>query len=193
MADKAKRYIDEGVAIYEEHVRPIDRAIARDQPAPQADDGPDFECEWRQTIFTDLEKGVYGDCYRTAVAYLLSMPPDHVPHFSYDGCDADTASARLRNYLRDHWRGIRYIRFLFPADFSIKEVLQQGDHVFDGLPYLVSGRSPRHPTQGHCVVAQGREFLHDPHHSDEYIDGPLAYIDGSPIGYVMECLVRGLQ
>ncbi len=43
----------------------------------------------------DPANGIYGDCHRAAIASLLELPMDDVPHF----CDADSdcvSSPRLR-------------------------------------------------------------------------------------------------
>ncbi len=35
----------------------------------------------KQTIFTDHEKGLYGNCLQACIANLLELPLSEVPHF----------------------------------------------------------------------------------------------------------------
>lgn len=70
----------------------------------------------RQRNKHDPENGVYGDCHRAALASLLELPLDEVPHFCDESIYKDNAeplSARERAWLLS--RGLVSINVLYPG------------------------------------------------------------------------------
>lgn len=97
-----------------------------------------------QTLLADPENGIIGNCWQAAVASLLDLPLDDVPHFAAEpNCDQAFESWLLRR--RILW--VRLGLLDVPAD----------------LPCLLVGTSPR--GIAHMVVARGLKMTHDPHPS----------------------------
>lgn len=103
-----------------------------------------------QTIFVDDPRGIPGDCMRTAVASLLDLPTDAVPHFAlFDAPGAwyDAFTLWLQG------RGLK-IKPLRRDDVD--------------RPCLAIGMSPRGVE--HVVVWGASGLLHDPHPSQSGIE-----------------------
>lgn len=96
-----------------------------------------------QTIFAGDPRGIPGDCLRTAVASLLELPVEAVPHFALFDAPGDWFEV-FTMWLRG--RGLR-IQPLAEPDQEC----------------LALGRSPRDVE--HVVVWGPRGLLHDPHPS----------------------------
>lgn len=112
------------------------------------------------------ENGIFGDCYRTAIACIIDKHPRDVPHF-YDLDNGRIQSEKMVEYLRDS--GIRMIHTAYKVE-SIKDVLKVGKANFGGLHYVLSGMGDR--DVNHCVVCVDDKLLHDPHNSDSFLNGP---------------------
>jgi hypothetical protein len=123
----------------------------------------------------DPANGIYGDCHRAAVASLLELPLDEVPHF----CDADSElpdaeplMERERKWLAE--RGLTNINIIYPGESSLDDVLTSVDATTPGVMFILGGTSTT--GCGHSVVAGCGKILHDPsltktsHHS---IVGPM--------------------
>lgn len=119
------------------------------------------------------DEGEIGDCYRTAIACVLGVPRDSVPHFveicGWDngvGCHAAT----LDWLKREH--GMTMVRF--PIWHFGEGYEQARNQITDWNPtagrYLFSGQS-RNGTF-HCVVAHGRAIEWDPAIDDSGIVAP---------------------
>lgn len=98
----------------------------------------------KQTIFPDIEKGIYGNCAQAAVASLLHMSLDEVPHFSESG-DSVKENELLENFFAD--QGFNFISMFF-------------NYIPEGL-YLASGTTIRGTT--HMVVMRDGKLEFDPH------------------------------
>jgi hypothetical protein len=94
-----------------------------------------------QTIFVNDPRGIPGDCMRTAVASLLDLPPEAVPHFVLFDREWFTA---FNMWLAQ--RGLRIKPLAKPE-----------------RPCLAIGRSPRDVE--HVVVWGPAGLIHDPHPS----------------------------
>ncbi|KUR80795.1 hypothetical protein [Novosphingobium sp. FSW06-99] len=106
----------------------------------------------------DPESGVYGDCYRTAVAMCLGVPRDQVPHFCSDP-ERDSPDREWANR-RDAWlasHGMCVIEIPWP---DLDVLIAQSGLSFGEGAVTVSGYSPR-GTLHECVIYKGRLF--DPH------------------------------
>lgn len=111
----------------------------------------------KQKFLHDPDNGVYGDCARTALACLLDMEPEYVPHFMYGSPPVEEFNCRRNAWLRAQGLGI--VQFAIVAD-SLEDVVHNlGPNWMPGLRYMLSGRSPR--GTNHVVVVEG-DKIHDP-------------------------------
>lgn len=127
----------------------------------------------KQRFRHDPENGVFGDCHRTALACLLNLELDEVPHFYQLKIEAE----------------LRAEPFVWRAEvekFLNTQGLTQADVVFGGTLeqlfafmaewnpqtfYLLGGVSPRRVN--HTVICRGGCFEWDTHPDDGFIVGPL--------------------
>ena len=98
----------------------------------------------KQLILHDTSNGQFGDCDRTAIACLLDMAPDDVPHW-YDGFNGfgqanATALEIRRNWLAD--RGLFLVSVPYEADV-MEQILKLIAINHPGIHYLIAGMSPR--------------------------------------------------
>lgn len=101
-----------------------------------------------------------GDCFRAAIASILDLPTEEVPHFFLEA-DMNAAASK--------WLAARGIALL-PMCFVDPEALQRTHFAFRGHCVL-GGYGPRKNERGdhrrHGVVAKlqvyGVEVVHDPH------------------------------
>ena len=102
-----------------------------------------------QTKFGPGEGDEAGNCMQAAVASLLGMPLDEVPHFAAVGVKGDVESwwDPFVAWCREHG--------YHPAIHEAP---------VDGALGLMSGPSPR-GVGWHCVVSRGPDVAHDPHPS----------------------------
>lgn len=122
----------------------------------------------KQTIKHDPARGLYGDCYRTAIASLLDLPPESVPHFC-DGPETkgDDVTGRAREWLAG--RGLSLVRLpLFCSD--VGPVFELMGECNPGALYLLTGQSPR--GFNHVVVCRGGKLAHDPSQEGGGLVGP---------------------
>lgn len=116
----------------------------------------------------DPANGVWGDCYRTAIACVLDLPRDQVPHV-YDG-GAEFADGRMREWLRG--RGYALIGLSVEGSVSLESLLTEWADVFvgQGVHFLITGQSPR--GTNHVVVARRGEIAWDPAEQGGGLVGP---------------------
>lgn len=110
-----------------------------------------------------------GDCLRAAVASLLCLSIDQVPHFL----------SKDNENREDHWWDLMS-RWLHARGLTMVNVPYREDWVSDWLRnayYLLAGPSPRFPKELHQVVARGTEVVHDPHPDRTGILPPNKYHD----------------
>ncbi|WP_414461778.1 hypothetical protein [Hyphomicrobium sp. DY-1] len=119
----------------------------------------------------DPENGIYGDCHRAAIATVLDLDIDAVPHFA-DGDPGDLIFAtREQEFLRAH--GLFPIAFPFNVveGQSLDEILDMiGRLNGDDFVYLLGGKS--RTGVNHTVVCQGGRIAHDPSPRDAGIVAP---------------------
>lgn len=125
----------------------------------------------KQLILHDTSNGQFGDCDRTAIACLLDMAPDDVPHW-YDGFNGlgqanATALEIRRNWLAD--RGLFLVSVPYEAD-AMEQILELIAINHPGIHYLIAGMSPR--GVNHVVICRDRSVVHDPHPTDNGLIGP---------------------
>lgn len=118
----------------------------------------------------DPKNGIYDDCHRTAIACVLDMDANDVPHFM-DGRDAGASHEAAEAWLNE--RGITQINVLFGDTSSLEDVLTSiknynatsGPHVF-----ILGGRSRN--DVNHSVVCCDGEIVCDPSIDNSGIVGP---------------------
>lgn len=122
----------------------------------------------KQTIKHDPTKGQYGDCHRAAIATVLDLPIEDVPHFVHDDCSPEEFCRRERAFLAQH--GLTSLHFAYQAP-DLQTILDTVA-AFNGQDtvYLVGGLSPR--GVNHSVVARGNALVHDPSPNDGFLVGP---------------------
>lgn len=99
----------------------------------------------------------YGDCLRASVASILDVEDvAFVPHFFGDGCDAETAIARLNKFLASY--GLKTFFIHFHHDNPLQLVLDTMGETNPGVHYLLFGQ-----TAGldHVVIALNNKIVHD--------------------------------
>ncbi len=115
----------------------------------------------------DPANGIYGDCARTAIACMLEVPRDDVPHFyEFDG-DPDFYK-KMDAWLRDH--GLARVSMAFNGDDGLNSVLSCIGHLNPGLRFLLVGASKT--GVNHVVICQDGKIDHDPSITQSGIVGP---------------------
>lgn len=124
----------------------------------------------KQKFLHRPEEGVFGDCYRTAIACLLDKDRDEVPHF-YDRLHnqavPDDVTNAIRAWLREH--GYGRVVFAFGNSVGLNAVLTMMEALNAGVFWLLSGTS--RTGCNHVVVCRGGEIIHDPGLTDPGIIG----------------------
>lgn len=96
----------------------------------------------------DPERGIYGDCFRTAISCLLDVEPQDVPHWFVNG-GHDGIGAEVNTWLAE--RGLAYIEMnVQGVGDSWREHFKQERADFWHLLVI---KSPRHDCD-HVVVAR---------------------------------------
>lgn len=114
------------------------------------------------------EAGVYGDCHRTALACLLDMDRDDVPHLLHDNCDGPEFCRRETEFLNSV--GYHKAVTCFASD-SLEQVLNTQRVMNPGVYYLLGGQTER--GTDHTVICCGGEMVWDPDHSNSFVCGPM--------------------
>lgn len=122
----------------------------------------------KQLFRHDPSNGIYGDCYRTAIACLMGRRPEEVPHFC-QGQDDGQTDDRVRAFLRP--LGLVLLGINFNGDCDLEMILRLGEHYSQGMPYLLSGTS--RTGCNHVVVCIGNEITHDPSLNESGIIAPM--------------------
>lgn len=122
----------------------------------------------KQLLRHDPENGIQGDCQRAAVASVLDLRVEDVPHFCEDAPDAETYNARVDEYLAS--RGLCLIRTAFEGNLGLERVLEAQAGMNRGVYFLLMGTS--RTGCNHVVVACDGEIVHDPSLTNAGIIGP---------------------
>lgn len=102
-----------------------------------------------QTIMHDPEAGAIGNCMQAALASILELPLERVPHFVQLYPDSKECGDAMFAWLLQ-----RHVLWM---------QLSGDDPVPDDMPCLLYGQSERGVP--HVVVGRGRTVAHDPHPS----------------------------
>ncbi|AKU43491.1 hypothetical protein CPT_Sansa87 [Caulobacter phage Sansa] len=124
------------------------------------------------------ENGVYGDCYRTALACILDMKPEDLPHEHRVFGDNEQ-----RQFYDAALKPFGFKIALFAWTCSLEEVFEVMKISNPGIHYILSGWS--RSNCNHSVVALEGEIVHDPSLTNAGIVGPCD--NGA---YYVELLVR---
>lgn len=121
-----------------------------------------------QTIKHEPAEGRFGDCHRAAIATVLELPIEDVPHFLHDNCGGVEFVRRETEFLASH--GLCPISVVY-ANTELNLVLStvaalNGDDVV----YLLCGKS--RTGCNHSVVCRGDRIAHDPSPQQSGIIGP---------------------
>jgi hypothetical protein len=114
-------------------------------------------------------EGIIGDCHRAAIASILELDLDDVPHFAEDDPPADVFHHRCREWLFS--QGITPVDIIFDGS-SLEDVLTLMHHLNPNLHYILGGKSKN--GCGHSVVACNGKIVHDPALDESGIVGPMS-------------------
>lgn len=120
----------------------------------------------------DPDNGVYGDCHRAAVASILDLSLDEVPHFM-DGLgsdDGDEFNRRQDAFLETLSLTSITVPFAPPAG-GLNDLLVVLGNCNPGRLYLVGGESARNC--GRTVIAGDGKIVHDPSPEGDGLIGPM--------------------
>lgn len=119
----------------------------------------------KQTILSDKEKGILGNCMTAAIASLLEVEIDYVPYFCY----GNPSDLEFYSRLNDWFAGI---------GISHMELKAEGDALLmvKSVKYhLVYGVTDRHETVQHAVIGSAGEIVFDPHPSNDGLKEVYSY------------------
>lgn len=103
----------------------------------------------RQAFRHAPDEGMLGDCYRTAIACVLGIERDSVPH-SHEDLTGEEHAVFMDAWLRP--QGLRRI-FMPVLGDDCKEVADSIYPRGGGLPFILTGSGPR--SVNHVIVVHG--------------------------------------
>lgn len=121
----------------------------------------------KQLFRHEPEKGIYGDCYRTAVACLLDIEPHEIPHAHAD--HATAAEYPVRRWLEE--RGLMIVTVNADPSMTMDEVLEALGQRYPGVHCLLGGASPRGDCD-HVVIVRDGQMVWDVSEGDGGLVGP---------------------
>lgn len=119
-----------------------------------------------QTIKHDPANEQWGDCFRTALACILDLEIEDVPHFMHGNPDSEIVWTQVNKWLNE--RGLHMMTLPFSG--SLSDVLTTMGKLNPGVRYLLAGTSVN--GFNHQVIAQGDKIIHDPNRSYVGLTGP---------------------
>lgn len=122
----------------------------------------------KQLFRHDSDNGIWGDCYRTAIACILDLDREEVPHFYDNDADGEQGRAATQEWMQA--RGLYLIEFAVVANDDLGAALHGISSMNPGLPFLLSGVSAN--GCNHVVVCLDGEIVHDPAIDNSGIVGP---------------------
>lgn len=121
-----------------------------------------------QLIDHDPEAGRWGDCGRTAIACLLDLAPEEVPHFYDKG-----AGGACVDRIKTPWfqeRKLSEINIIFPGETPLNDVLHSVGVLNPGAHFMLMGKSAT--GCNHVVICRDGVIIHDPSPKKPGIIGP---------------------
>lgn len=122
---------------------------------------------YKQLVNHDPDNNSFGDCFRTAIACVLEILPEKVPHVFEQGVTDQEGCDKMREWLGQ--RGLSLVEV--PMDYTLQVVLDWAARQIPDGHYLLSGKSDA--GCGHMVVCKGNQIVHDPAMRENPIVGPL--------------------
>jgi hypothetical protein len=123
----------------------------------------------KKQLFLHLpEEGIYGDCHRTAIACLLNLDPEDVPHFGA----IHTEDSVAFNKAFEDWligRGFRTVSVVY-SNGPLEEILKSIDGINPGAYFLFGGQSAT--GVNHTVICCHGRIEWDPSINNAGIVGP---------------------
>lgn len=113
--------------------------------------------------------GVYGDCHRTAIACLLDLDVEEVPHVYASGATPKAAWSAMEAWLHEHYE-LRQVSVAYTGDSSLEQVLASIDSANPDLSFILGGTS--RTGCNHSVVCKGVRIVCDPSLDNAGIVGP---------------------
>lgn len=117
------------------------------------------------------DKGIYGDCHRTALACLLDMEPEQVPHFGEMMFVHGTEAASEAEELWLNKQGLSQVFVPYSVD-TLDNLLLHLASINPRAYYLLGGTSKN--GVGHTVVGCGGKLIWDPAQDNSGIVGPMS-------------------
>lgn len=111
----------------------------------------------------------YGDCHRAALASLLDLPINDVPHFMHGLSQGEGEVFKAREVEFLDSRGLLMITV--PVECALEQVFEVAGVWGCGSLFLLGGSAGR--DCGHTVVAGPDGIVHDPHPRSIGIIGPM--------------------
>ena len=112
----------------------------------------------KQLYKHDPENGVFGDCFRTAIACLLDLKPEQVPHPYQDGEVATLTALEMMDKWLAETHDLKLVEI--PFEQPLPQVQLWARQSLGPLHYLLIGKSSN--GTGHTVVCQHGEIVCDP-------------------------------
>jgi hypothetical protein len=117
----------------------------------------------RATITSDPAAGAVGDTNRAALATVLDLPIDEVPHFSAEHRTPTDAWAAERDWLAE--RDLVRINIAYPGNTSIGEIMVAVAMLNPGIYHLLTGVDRQ--GFGRTVICVNGRVAFDPGHDDD--------------------------
>lgn len=125
---------------------------------------------FKQLYKHDPDKGIWGDCHRTAIGCLLDIPPEQLPHFWQDKHDEPVYI--IMQDINVYLHNIGYYLASFSVQsHSTEDILVWMKEMNPNLYYLLTGMSKNQV--GHTVICCNDAIIHDPSLDDSGIIGPV--------------------
>jgi hypothetical protein len=114
-----------------------------------------------QQIRHNPDGGQIGDCHRAAIASLLELPMEQVPHFAERTWDDETGAftALVEAFL--HSRGLSQVIIAYDGSTALVDLLQIIGAGFPQTYYLIGVTSVRGTR--HSIIGCGTAIVFDPH------------------------------
>src|SRR5450830_679451 len=115
----------------------------------------------------DPENGIYGDCFRGALASILDLPISEVPHFARNHPDDEVARQKAIDiYLAS--KGF----YLFGMDYltGVADIERVRPKHAGGYYHLIMGID--FDGDGHACVGFNGKLVHDPNPSQKWLANP---------------------
>lgn len=128
--------------------------------------------QYKQLLAHDPANGVYGDCFRAAIACLLDILPESVPHFLEDG-NVGEGIPRAQAYLKRKGLRLVEIPFVVNGEDSINDlesVMLGAKSYMGGIHHMLIGESGN--GHNHVVICKDGQIVWDPAMDDAGIIGP---------------------